>query len=130
MGPLLGLTVLAWMAVFSTPILALCSLVLEDGQIQAVTDATAAGWLSITYQSLVVVVIGYGCWYWLLRQYEVNQAMPFTLLIPPAGVASGVIFLGEALTWALVVGGLLTVAGVAIVVVRRPRLLHRGAKAP
>ena len=51
----------------------------------------------------------------------VNQAMPFTLLVPFFGVASGVVLLGETVSAELVFGGLLTVLGVAIIVVRRPQ---------
>ncbi len=65
---------------------------------------------------------GQGVWYRLLRRYDLNQAMPFMLLIPLFGVASGVIFPAEQPTPALIAGGLLTVAGVGVIVLRRPRL--------
>ena len=116
-----GMTLNAWMAVFATPQLLLGSLFLEDGQWAALTAADWRILLAIIYQAVAVVVIGYGTWAWLLKQYEINQAMPFTLLVPPIGVFAGVVFLGESLTWPLVFGGLLTVAGVAIILIRRPR---------
>jgi O-acetylserine/cysteine efflux transporter len=130
MGPIDGLMLNAWMAVLSAPVLVLCSLVLEDGQVESIASAGFLGWFSVVYQAAVVTVLGYGAWYWLLRQYDVNQAMPFTLLVPPVGVLSGIVFLGEPLTWALLAGGLLTVSGVAIIVIRRPSLVDSGTKAP
>jgi O-acetylserine/cysteine efflux transporter len=130
MGPIDGLTLNAWLGLFSAPILAACSFALEDGQIEAITHSGFWGWFAVVYQAAVVTVFGYGTWYWLLRQYDVNQAMPFTLLIPPIGVMSGIVFLGEPLTLALIAGGLLTVSGVAIIVVRRPSLVSEGTKAP
>lgn len=116
-----GLSLNAWMAVFATPQLLLGSLLLEDGQWQALSEADWRLAMTVVYQGLAVVVIGYGTWTWLLRQYDINQAMPITLLVTPIGVAGGVVFLGEPLTWALVVGGLLTVVGVGIILIRRPR---------
>ena len=49
------------------------------------------------------------------------------LLVPVFGVLSGVLMLGETLTLSTVIGGLLTVAGVGIIVLRRPRLLNARA---
>jgi O-acetylserine/cysteine efflux transporter len=43
-------------------------------------------------------------------------------MVPFFGVASGVIALGEPLTWRLIAGGLMTVVGVGIVTIRRPRV--------
>ena len=57
-----------------------------------------------------------------MRRYDINQVIPFTLLVPIFGVAGGVLFLGEVLTLSLMVGGCLTVAGVAIIVLRRPKV--------
>lgn len=112
----------AWLAIFATPQLALASLVLEDGQWAALQAADWRAFSAVVYQAVLVVGFGYGTWYRLLRTYDVNQAMPFTLLVPLFGVLSGVMFLGEPVTLFLVAGGLLTVVGVGIITLRRPRL--------
>ncbi len=122
LGDMDGMTLNAWMATFAAPQLAVASFVLEDGQMAALGAADAWAYFAIVYQAIIIVVIGYGTWYWLLRRYDINQAMPFTLLVPLFGVLSGVIFLDEQITWPLIAGGLLTVAGVGVVVLRRPRL--------
>ncbi len=124
-----GFALNGWMALMATPMLLLASLILESGQWQAMAEADWRGWGSVVYQALIVVIFGYGFWYRLLRRYSVNQVMPFTLLVPLFGVLSGILFLGEALTWALVVGGLATIAGVAIIVFRRPRLVDQKTRA-
>ena len=116
-----GITLNAWMAVFATPMLFAASAVLEDGQIEAVRQADFWAYFAVVYQAVAVVVIGYGCWYWLMRHYQINQIMPATLLVPPIGVLSGVVFLGESLTANLIVGGLMTIAGVGIIILRRPK---------
>lgn len=116
-----GATLNAWVAIFAVPQLFIASLIFEEGQWQAVQGLTWAGVGAIVYNSLVVVVLGYGIWYRLLRSYDVNQSMPFTLLILPLAFLFSGLFLGEALTWTLMLGGLTTLAGVAIIVLRRPR---------
>jgi O-acetylserine/cysteine efflux transporter len=117
-----GFTLNAWMAVLATPQLFLASFLLESGQIEALRQAD---WLvvgfALFYQAVIIVIIGYGIWYWMLKRYDVNQTMPFTLLVPMFGVLSGVLFLGEQLTLTFLVGGAITIVGVGIIVIRRPR---------
>jgi O-acetylserine/cysteine efflux transporter len=117
-----GITLNAWIAVFATPMLFIASAVMEDGQYEAVRQANFWAYFAVVYQAVAVVVIGYGCWYWLMRRYQMNQIMSFTLLVPLFGVLSGVIFLGETLTVSLIAGGLMTIAGVGIIILRRPKI--------
>lgn len=116
-----GVSLNAWVAAFATPMLIAASLVTEDGQWQALRQADFWAYFAVVYQAVVVVAIGYGYWYWLMRRYQINQIMPATLLVPPFGVLSGVVFLDESVTLALVAGGLMTVAGVGIIILRRPK---------
>lgn len=116
-----GMTLIAWSAVFAAPQLLLGSLVFEQGHQAALAAADWRALFSIVYQAVFVVVLGYGIWYWLLKRYEVNQSMPFTLLVPPLAVIASVVFLDEALTPPMILGGLMTVLGVGIITLRRPR---------
>lgn len=125
-----GFALNGWMALLAAPQLLLASLVIERGQWDAITTADWLDWGSVAYQGVIVVILGYGLWYRLLRRFSVNQVMPFTLLVPLFGVLSGVLFLGEALTWPLATGGVATVAGVAIIVTRRPKLVEPKTRAP
>lgn len=115
-----GWTIAGWMSLFATPQLALGSLLLEDGQAEALRTAGWLTWSAVAYTSIAVMVVGYGAWYWLLKRHPVSVAMPFTLLLPIFGAASGVLALGESLTAQLLLGGALVVAGVGIIVLRRP----------
>lgn len=115
-----GLSLNAWVAAFATPMLLITSLVTEDNQWEALQGANFWGYFAVVYQAVAVVVIGYGYWYWLMRRYQINQIMPAILLVPPFGVLSGVILLSERLTESLIIGGLMTIVGVGIIVVRRP----------
>jgi len=129
-GSISATAVNAWMALFGIPQLLVASLLFETGQWEALTEVDWRPVFAILYQAVFVVVIGYGAWYKLVRKYELNQVMPFTLLVPVVGVASAVIFLGEALTAAFIIGGCLTVMGVAFIVFRRaaPASTETGAQ--
>jgi len=127
LGPIAGGTLNAWIGLFAVPQLLLCSLLLEEGQWAALQAISWRGVIAVLYQAVVVVVLGYGVWYHLLRIYDVNQTMPFTLLILPLSVLFAYLFLDEPLTWLMAVGGLLTIVGVGIIVLRRPRLIAGGA---
>jgi O-acetylserine/cysteine efflux transporter len=54
----------------------------------------------------------------LLRRYPVATVNPFMLLMPVVGVLSGVLVYGDMLTWRIFVGGVLTLAGVAVILLR------------
>ncbi len=124
-----GFALNGWMALLAAPQLLLTSLLIERGQWAAITSADLLDWGSVAYQGVIVVILGYGLWYRLLRRYSVNQVMPFTLLVPLFGVLSGVLFLGEAQTWPLAAGGMATIIGVAIIVLRRPKLVEQKSRA-
>lgn len=120
LGDIDGMTLNAWVALLAVPQLLLASYVLEDGQIAAIAEAPLGSYLAIAYNALGVVIFGYGCWYWLLKRYPVNEVMAFTLIVPVFGVLSGVVFLGESLTPVFLIGAALTLVGVGIIVLRRP----------
>ncbi|WP_448191169.1 DMT family transporter [Azospirillum sp. sgz301742] len=124
LGNIDGFALNAWMALFAAPQLLILSGLFEHGQWQAVRSASWAGWGALFYIAVLATIVAYGLWYRLMRRYDVNQAVPFMLLIPLFGVLSGVVLLDEPVTWTLVVGGLLTVAGVGIIVLKVPRVVN------
>lgn len=110
----------AWMAIFAAPQLLLVSLVLERDQIGALQRADWLAFAVVVYMAVLVTILGYGLWYSLVRRYPVSTVMPFTLLVPIFGVFFGALFLNDPLTPQFLVGGALTVAGVGLMVLRRP----------
>jgi O-acetylserine/cysteine efflux transporter len=115
------LSLLAWSSLMSAPQLFVLSLLMEHGQAAALAEAGWRGWGAIAYMMVCVSGIGYGIWYYLIPRYDVNQTMPFTLLVPMFGVASGALFLDERMTWLMLGGSVLTLIGVAVIILRRPR---------
>ncbi|MTJ81456.1 MAG: EamA family transporter [Telmatospirillum sp.] len=119
LGPVNSFALSGWVALFTAPQFLFGSWLIENGQWQAVRQATVLGWGSLSYTVLVVSIGTYCIWYPLLRRYPVNQVMPFTLLVPLFGVISGIVLLGEHLSLQMVLGGIATIAGVAVIVLRR-----------
>lgn len=113
----------AYMALFAVPQLLIYSLFLEQGQVEQVLQASWGAWAGIAYMVIASTIIAYAIWQPMVRQYDVNQTVPFLMLVPVFGVAAGVLWLGEAMSWALIVGGALVVGGVGIILIRRPKIV-------
>jgi len=78
-------------------------------------NADAWGWSTLFYSVFVGSLVGHGGMYYLLRFYPVGTIAPFTLLTPLFAVAGSVAFLGNELTTALTIGGLMILSGVGCV---------------
>jgi O-acetylserine/cysteine efflux transporter len=115
-----GFTLTAWTALFSSPLQLCASLALERGQRHALETASWSAWIGILYMALMVGLASYLAWLWLLRRHPINVVMPFTLLVPVFGALFSIAMRDETASWNLLLGGALTVAGVGIIVLRRP----------
>ena len=65
---------------------------------------------------IVMTALGYGIWYHLLKKYDVNQVVPFLLLLPVTSIVGAVLFLGERPSIRILIGGAVVITGVAIIV--------------
>jgi O-acetylserine/cysteine efflux transporter len=128
-GNLGGFVTIAWLAVFAAPQLLLASLLVEDGQWQAIREATWVSWGAIFYMGVIMTAGGYALWYHLLGLYRVNQVMPFLLLIPIASILSAMALLGEIPPKIVVLGGLIIMIGVAAIVIEPSAWRRREEKA-
>src|SRR4029078_9007173 len=84
------------------------------------------GWggaFALAYQAVIVAAFSYWIWYNLMRRYPVNLVMPFMLLQPFIGAASGLFFRGEEINLSMVIGGIGILIGVAIIIIRRPAVI-------
>jgi O-acetylserine/cysteine efflux transporter len=117
-----------WIAILAAPQLLVASWLIEGPQWHDVAAASWIGWGALLFQAVVIAIFTYWIWYNMMRRYPVNQVMPFTLLLPMIGVAAGAILRDEPITWQMLVGGLATVAGVGIIVLRRPAVAAPATK--
>lgn len=113
---------LFWPALLSLPQVGLLTLLFEEGQWNAVRDASLPAWAGVLYSMLFSSLVGYGLWYRLLRTYPLSRVTPFSLLVPLVGIGGGVVFYNENVTPLLLAGAALTIIGVGVITLRRPRL--------
>ena len=118
LGPQDFMSLNGWVSIFGALFAFAVSLAVETGQVAALEDARWPAIAGIFYMALVASVFGQGLWYRLLPRYETNQVMPFTLLVPVLGVLFGVLLLDEEPSWRILIGGIVTVTGVALIVLR------------
>ncbi|MCW5874261.1 MAG: DMT family transporter [Anaerolineales bacterium] len=72
-------------------------------------------WLALTWLGLVGSCAAYLFYYYLIHSVGPTRTTMVTYTFPVVGVTLGVLFLGEALDWQLVAGGLLILASLLIV---------------
>ena len=110
-----GLTTTAWIAIFATPQLFIMSLIFETNQMEFIENASVSVWWSVLYLGVIMTALGYYFWNTLIRAYAIEKVAPFLLLLPVFSLIGGVLFLGELISIAKVLGGLIVILGVAFV---------------
>lgn len=120
------LEMLGWMSLLSVPQLLLVSWLFEANQWELVLSTTWPAGLAVGFSAIFSTVVAYGLWYYLLTHCDVSQITPFNLLVPVFAIALGQVWYPVELTAQILIGGMVTIAGVAIIVIRRPRLATIG----
>jgi len=122
-----SLTLAGWISLLAIPQVGLASYFLESNQLVALQHASWRGWGAIVYSAVASSIIAYSLWYWLIGKYEMNKVIPYSLLNPVAAVFFGLLLLGDSLTPVKLIGGSLTVVGIALATMnfRRMPVLSR-----
>lgn len=113
------LTLQAWVAMVSWPVMLVATGASETGQLAAVGSMGAAFWWVVGFSVFGVSIFGHGMFYDIVKRYEVTQVAPLTLMTPVWAVAIGAAVLHEPLTPQLLTGGALALTGVFMIAVRR-----------
>ena len=71
--------------------------------------------ISILYQSVLVVGIGYLAWTTLLLKYKATQLSTFIFIMPISGVILGIVFMDDPVTFRLIGGLIFIVLGILVV---------------
>jgi drug/metabolite transporter (DMT)-like permease len=74
----------------------------------------AEGMLYAVLSGAIASALGYAIWYVALRGLTVTTAGLVQLSVPVIAAAGGVLLLGEAVTWRLVVASVAVLGGVAV----------------
>ena len=120
-----SMALLAWMGLCTVPMLLAMSLLFEPHW-PHFYDVSLSAALGLTYTTICSTIIAYGLWYHLLSRHNVSQVTPYSLLTPIFGIASGQLFFTEELTSQVLLGGFVTIIGVAVIVMRRPKTILLG----
>jgi drug/metabolite transporter (DMT)-like permease len=76
----------------------------------------------VLYLTLLGTIAAFWLYYWLLSRIESTRAMMISLVTPLIAVVIGAVFLGERLPPQTLVGGMLIVASVGLIALRRKRI--------
>lgn len=107
--------VLFYQLAVSAPLMIVASLIAGEG---SATFSDPRVVLAFAYTAVVVAFISYVAWFWLLARYSPSAMSVFTFLTPIFGAFAGVLVLGEAMTWRLLVA--LALVALGIYLVNRP----------
>jgi drug/metabolite transporter (DMT)-like permease len=72
------------------------------------------GWFAIFYFSVVATFLAFQFWYFGLSGIEATKAIVYTNLTPFVGLIGATLVLGERITFLLVLGGCIIVAGIIL----------------
>jgi O-acetylserine/cysteine efflux transporter len=108
----------AWLAWGSLPVLLPLSYVLESGQLDSLREAGVAGWGALLYSAVAASLVAHTAYFALIRRYPVTSVAPVTVLAPLFSVLFSVLLLGDVLDSRMILGGVLTLTGVTVIVVR------------
>ena len=111
------LALVAWLALFSGPILICLSALIEGNTINHLSDASLDHWLIAIYIGFIMQPITYGCFYYVLKNNPLYKVLPIvTMGIPPTGLLAAIFLLGEKPTAELFIGGAIIIIGVILIV--------------
>ena len=117
-----SLALVAWLALFSGPILIALSAIFDGNTIIFFKSANFESWLIAIYLGFIMQPITYGCFYYVLKNNPLYKVLPIvTMGIPPTGLLAAIFLLGEEPTKELYLGGIIIILGVILIVFNKPK---------
>ena len=111
------LTLVAWLALFSGPILILLSNIFDGNSINYIKSANMDSWIIAIYLGFFMQPITYGCFYYVLKNNPLYKVLPIvTMGIPLTGLLAAIFLLKESPTTELYIGGSIILFGVILIV--------------
>ena len=113
------LSLVAWLALFSAPILIVSSAFLDGNTIAYLSNAKFKHWVIAIYIGFIMQPITYGCFYYVLKNNPLYKVLPIvTMGIPPTGLLAAIFLLGEKPTQELFIGGAIIIVGVLLILLQ------------
>jgi len=115
------LALVAWLGLFSGPILISLSAIFDGNTINYFRNASLESWVIAIYLGFIMQPITYGCFYYVLKNNPLYKVLPIvTMGIPPTGLLAAIFLLGEEPTKELFIGGAVIIVGVMMIVFTKP----------
>ena len=115
------LALVAWLGLFSGPILIGLSAIFDGNTIDYFKNASFESWMIAIYLGFIMQPITYGCFYYVLKRNPLYKVLPIvTMGIPPTGLLAAIFLLGEEPTKELFIGGIVIIIGVILIVFTKP----------
>jgi len=115
------LALVAWLGLFSGPILITLSAIFDGNTINYFKSASFEAWMIAIYLGFIMQPITYGCFYYVLKNNPLYKVLPIvTMGIPPTGLLAAIFLLGEEPTKELFIGGAIIIIGVILIVFTKP----------
>ena len=111
------LALVAWLALFSGPLLITLSNIIDGDTIKYLSEAKFDHWMIAFYIGFIMQPVTYGCFYYVLKNNPLYKVLPIvTMGIPPTGLLAAIFLLGEKPTQELFIGGAIIIVGVILIV--------------
>ena len=115
------LALVAWLGLFSGPILIGLSAIFDGNTISYFKNASFESWVIAIYLGFIMQPITYGCFYYVLKNNPIYKVLPIvTMGIPPTGLLAAIFLLDEEPTKELFIGGAVIIIGVMLIVFTKP----------
>jgi len=112
----------AWLALFSGPILITFSAIFDGNTINYFKTASLNSWIIVIFLGFIMQPISYGCFYYVLKNNPIYKVLPIvTMGIPPTGLLAAIFILGEEPTKELFIGGAIILIGVIMIVFKKEK---------
>lgn len=112
------LNIHGWLGLVSVPIMLVAAYLVEPAKLAAIPQLPAATWGWIAYSAILSSIVGHGGMTWLFQRYPVAVVSPLTLPTPLLSVMVAIAVYATPITNRMLIGGALTLVGVAIITVR------------
>lgn len=115
------MTLYAWIGLIGTAALLPLAWLFERASLQSLPDLRLGGFGWIAFSAIGSTLIGHGSMAWLLQRHPIATVSPLTLASPIVAVVAASLFFGTVLTPVMIAGGVVAMAGVAIITLRSAR---------
>lgn len=112
------LVLYAWVGLMGSALLAPMAMLYEPKAMSNLAAIPPVAMAAIAFSAVCSTIIGQGGMAWLLQRHPISAVIPYTLVSPVVSVIASAAFLGTAVTGMMVLGGIIVLAGVAIVTIR------------